>query len=184
MGLDKASQQLCTINTQKGLFRHTRLPFGISSSPAIWQHLYLSFIEQVLAGLNGTCVTMDELLLGGVNDDEHLNNLEAVFQQFQKYGLRVKLPKCVFMAPSVIYFGLPFSARGIQPSDEMVKVIWDMPTPCNVIGLRSYLGMPAVLTNFFPSCQLVPIHFKNCWATNHGNGQQLVIKPSVISKMQ
>ena len=82
MVLDKASQQLCTINTHKGLFRYTRLPFGISSSPAIWQR----FIEQVLAGLNGTCVIMDDLLVGGVNDEEHLRNLEAVFQQFRKIG--------------------------------------------------------------------------------------------------
>ena len=56
MILDKASQQLCTINTHNGLFRYTRLPFGISSSPAIWQR----FIEQVLAGLVGTCVIMDD----------------------------------------------------------------------------------------------------------------------------
>ena len=76
MVLDKASQQLCTINTHKGLFRYTRLPCGISSSPAIWQR----FIEQVLAGLNGTCVIMDNLLVGGVNDDEDLRNLEAVFK--------------------------------------------------------------------------------------------------------
>ena len=94
MDLDKTSQQLCTINTHKGLFRYTRLPFGISSSPAIWQH----FIEQVLAGLNGTCITMDDLLVSSVNDDERLHNLEAVLQQFQKYGLRVKLSKCVYVA--------------------------------------------------------------------------------------
>ena len=146
MVLDKASQQLCTINTHKGLFRYTRLPFGISSSPAIWQR----FIEQVLAGLNGTCVIMDDLLVGGVNDDEHLRNLEAVFQQFQKYGLRVKLPKCVFMAPSVIYFGLRFSERGIQPTNEKVKAIRDAPTPRNVTELRSFLGMLAALSNFIP----------------------------------
>ena len=133
-------------HTYKGLFRYTRLPFGISSSPAIWRR----FIEQVLAGLNGTCVIMDDLLVGGVNDDEHLRNLEAVFQQFQKYGLRVKLPKCVFMAPSVIYFGLRFSARGIQPTDEKVKAIRDAPTPCNVTELRSFLGMLAALSNFIP----------------------------------
>ena len=86
MVLDETSQQLCTINTHKGLFRCTRLSFGISSSPAIWQR----FNEQVLAGLNGTCVIMDDLLVGGVNDDEHLRNLEAVFHEFQKCGLRVK----------------------------------------------------------------------------------------------
>ena len=146
MVLDKASQQLCTNNTHEGLFRYTRLPFGISSSPAIWQR----FIEQVLAGLNGTCVIMDDLLVGGVNDDEHLRNLEAVFQQFQKYGQRVKLSKCVFMAPSVIYFGLRFSERGIQPTDEKVKAIRDAPTPRNVTELGSFLGMLAALSNFIP----------------------------------
>ena len=72
---------------------------------------YDRFIEQVLAGLNGTCVIMADLLVGSVNDDEHLRNLEAVFQQFQNYGLRVKLPKCAFMAPSVMYFGLLFGER-------------------------------------------------------------------------
>ena len=146
MVLDKASQQLCTINTHKGLFRYTRLPFGISSSPAIWQR----FIEQVLAGLNGTCVIMDDLLVGSVNDDEHLLNLEAVFQQLQKYGLRVKLSKCVFMAPSVIYFGLRFSERGVQPTDEKVKAIRDAPTPRNVTEISSFLGMLAALSNFIP----------------------------------
>ena len=66
---------------------------------------------------------MDDLLVGGTNDDEHLNSLEAVFKQFLKFGLRVKLPKCMFMAPSVIYFGLRFSERGLQSTDEKVKAI-------------------------------------------------------------
>ena len=88
--------------------------------------------------------------MGGVSDDEHLGNLEAVFQQFQNYVLRVTLPKCVFISPSVIYFGLRFSARGIQQTDEKVKAIWDAPTPCNVTDLRSFLGMLAALSNFIP----------------------------------
>ena len=54
---------------------------------------------------------MDDLLVGGSNDNGHLKNLGAVLRQFQKYGLRVKLPQCVFMAQSVIYFGFRFSAR-------------------------------------------------------------------------
>ena len=144
--LDEEAQKLCTINTHKGLIRYTRLPFGISSSPAIWQR----FIEQVLAGLDGTCVIMDDLLVGGSNDEEHLRNLEAVFMQFKKFGLRVKLPKCVFMAPSVVYFGLRFSEHGLQPTDNKVQAIKEAPTPRKVTELRSFLGMVAALTNFIP----------------------------------
>ena len=54
------------------------------------------------------------------------------------------------MAPSVIYFGLRFSERGIQPTDEKVKAIRDAPTPRNVTELRSFLGMLAALSNFIP----------------------------------
>ena len=60
MFLDKGSQQLCTIKTRV-LFRYTRLPFGISSSPAIWPR----FIDQVLAGLKGTCMRNNGLLVIG-----------------------------------------------------------------------------------------------------------------------
>ena len=96
------------------------------------------------------------------------------------YGLRVKLPKCVFMAPSVIYFSLRFSARGIQPTDEKVKAIREAPTPRKVTELRSFLGMLEALSNFIHKLSTLALHF---WATNHGSGPQIVIKPSVISNM-
>jgi len=104
----------------------------------------------VLAGLDGTCAIMDDLLVGGTNDDEHLKNLEAVIKQFLKFGMRVKLSKCVFMAPSVIYFGLRFLERGLQATDEKVKAIKEVPTPRNVTEFHSFLGMLAALTNFIP----------------------------------
>ena len=68
------------------------------------------------------------------------------------------LPKCVFMAPSVIYFGLRFSERGIQPTDEKVKAIRDAPTPSNVTELRSFLGMLAAVCNFKLSTLAHPLY--------------------------
>lgn len=35
--LDDSSKELVTINTHKGLFRYNRLPFGVSSAPAVFQ---------------------------------------------------------------------------------------------------------------------------------------------------
>ena len=48
--LDEGSRQLTTINTQHGLFQYRRLPFGIASTPAIFQRR----IEGILLGVTST----------------------------------------------------------------------------------------------------------------------------------
>ena len=144
--LDEQSQELATINTPKGLYRYTRLPYGIASSPAIWQR----FIDQVLSGLTFTCAIMDDVLVSGVNDYDHLKNLEKVFERFRKYGLRLKKEKCMFMKPSVVYMGRRISADGIQPTEDKVAAIKEAPVPQNVTQLRSWLGMVNFQAQFIP----------------------------------
>ena len=45
--LDKESKNLVTLNMHKGLYRFTRLPFGVASAPTIFQKL----MESVLFGI-------------------------------------------------------------------------------------------------------------------------------------
>ena len=144
MKLDEASQELCTISTLKGLYRYTRLPFGIASSPAIWQQ----FMEQALSGLTGLTVMQDDVLVTGANDDEHLKNLEQLFARFRKYGLRIKAEKCSFMKPTVVYYGLCISKEGVKPTKDKVESIKQAPVPKNQTELRSFLGMIAALSSF------------------------------------
>ena len=51
--LDEESRHYVTINTHKGLFQYTRLPFGVASAPSIFQHI----MENLLQGIQGACVT-------------------------------------------------------------------------------------------------------------------------------
>ena len=135
--IEEASRELVTINIPKELFRYTRLPFGIASSPAIWQR----FIDQVTAGLEMTCTIMDDVLISGRIDKEHYRNLDALFQRFQKYGLLVKPPKCFYCQESVVYMGRQLSKEGMRPTGERLKAIVDAPAPQDVRALRSWLGM-------------------------------------------
>ena len=70
--LDDESKQYVVINTHKGLFRYTRLPFGISSAPGIFQRV----IESVLQGIPGVITYLDNILVSGATEEEHLKTLD------------------------------------------------------------------------------------------------------------
>ena len=74
MAVKKECQHLLTINTHLGLFRYTRLPFGISIAPVLWQKA----MAQVLQGLLGVVCFIDDILVTGRSRDEHKENLHKV----------------------------------------------------------------------------------------------------------
>lgn len=44
--LDEESSRLCTLNTPFGLYRMNRLPYGVSSSPAIFQNTLETLLKE------------------------------------------------------------------------------------------------------------------------------------------
>ena len=45
--LDESSRQYVVINTQKGLFRYSRLPFGVSSATGIFQRAMENLLQDI-----------------------------------------------------------------------------------------------------------------------------------------
>ena len=99
--LDEESRKCVVINTHKCLFKYTRLPYGISSAPGIFQRI----IDNLLLGLSGVAVYLDDILVTGAMEGEHLSTLEKVLGQLETSGLCVKKKKCQFMVLSVSYLG-------------------------------------------------------------------------------
>ena len=85
-----------TINTQKGLFQYNRLPFGVSAAPSIFKRT----IEGVLQGIPNVCVYLDDILITGKTNSEHLMNLHAVLTRLEEAGMRLKRKKCSFLLPT------------------------------------------------------------------------------------
>ena len=70
--LPEKFQHLLTITTHKGLYRYRRLPFGISSAPALFQRT----MEQTLQGIPGVVAFMDDIELTGATEEGHLDRLD------------------------------------------------------------------------------------------------------------
>ncbi|CAC5384147.1 unnamed protein product [Mytilus coruscus] len=95
-----------------------------------------------LEGLDGVGCILDDLIITGKSDEEHLKNLELVLKRLSEYGLRLKKSKCSLMKSEVEYFAFIVSKDGIQPSPKKVEAMLKVPEPENVKELQSWLGRP------------------------------------------
>ena len=149
--LEEDSKKYVVINTHRGLFRYTRLPYGISSAPGIFQRV----IESILQGIDGVVVYLDDILITGASKEAHLKTLEEVFSRLDRAGLRVKKSKCEFMKSSVTYLGHRIDADGLYPLPDGVRAVKEAPTPNSVPKLKSYLGMLTYYSKFLPNLSTI-----------------------------
>ena len=144
--LDEASQEYVTLNTHKGLFRPTRLCYGVKSAVSIFQRE----IETLLSGIPSTAVYLDDICVTGSCPAEHIRNVRLVLERLARAGLKVNQDKCVWLADQVEYLGYSISAAGVQPTSEKSRAVLDAPEPTNLRQLRSYLGMLQYYGRFLP----------------------------------
>jgi hypothetical protein len=141
------SRELVTINTHRGLFQYTRLPFGVKTAPAIFQQV----IDAMITGLPGTAAYLDDIILMGRSTEELQSRIVAVLQRIQEYGFRLRSDKCQFFLQSIKYLGFIFDSDGRHPDPENIRAIQQMPAPTDVTRLRSFLGLISYYCAFLPS---------------------------------
>ena len=103
---------------------------------------------------------LDDVLVTGRTEEEHLATLDEVLRRMREAGLRLRRDKCVFLAPSVIYLGHRIDAQGLHPVADKLQAIAEAPSPHNVSKLKSYLGLLTYYAKFLPnlSMTLAPLY--------------------------
>ena len=105
---------LAIIFTHKGLCKYNCLLFGITTTSALFQQIMESLLQDVPC----ICVNLDDILVTGKTQTDHLRNLNEVFTRHEKAGMRLKKHKCVFMMSAVEYLGHKITKDGLQPSNS------------------------------------------------------------------
>ena len=119
-----------------GFYEFTRMPFRLCNAPAMFQHL----MQNTLGELNLTyCVIyLDNIIVFGCMEEEHLEHLRMVFERFQEFNLKLKPSKCSFFQSKIVYLAHHVSRRGILPSQENVWAVQEFPMPETYMQVHAF----------------------------------------------
>ena len=153
--LTPESQKRLALSTHRGVLLQTRLPFGISSATGYFQDV----MNQLTSDLPGVAVYLDDVLVSGINAEDHLNNLKRLLSRLDDNNLRCRLEKCAFAQESVTYLGHTLSRNGLSKGPK-ADAVSKMPPPVNVSQLRSFLGSVQFYHKFLPDLSTMsqPLH--------------------------
>lgn len=144
--LDPADAGKSAFHTPRGLMEFTVMPFGLANAPATFQRT----MDVVLSGLIGLAcwVYLDDIIVASTTFDEHLKQLQLVFDRLRAAGLSLKLPKCNFAKPSLLFLGHIVSGQGVAPDPVKVQAVADMPRPLNKSMIQEFIGGASYFRRF------------------------------------
>lgn len=145
--LVEESRDITTFITNWGLYRYTRLLFGVNYAPEFFQNL----MESILAQCPNTVVFIDDILMWGATEEEHDKAVKHTLDVLSKYGLSLNVSKCKFKQQEVQFHGHRLSENGVLPSDDKIRSLSECRPPRNKEELRSFLGLVTYVSRFIPN---------------------------------
>ena len=74
-----------------GVYEFLRMPYGLCNAPAMFQRLMQNFLGEL--NLTYALVYLDNMIVYSNMEEDHLRQLQAVFEHFHEHGLKLKPSK-------------------------------------------------------------------------------------------
>lgn len=145
--------------TQEGHFQWTCLPFGLKTSPAIFQRIMSNILRK--HNLTDFAVSyIDDILIFSKTFSEHVQHLEQLFHAIKAEGLKLKFVKCKFAADSIKYLGHIITENSVSPLNDNLISIKNFPVPKTQKNVRQFLGKINFYHKYIPRGAIIldPLH--------------------------
>ena len=112
-------------------------------------------MDKNLNGLEHVGCILDDIIITGMDDSEHMRNLETVVERLTDRNIKLNVSKCAFMEDEIEYFAFRVTKGGIQPSDCKIEAVLQVPDPQNRKERQSWLGIVNYYRKFIPNMSTI-----------------------------
>ncbi|GJP80692.1 hypothetical protein CLOP_g10893 [Closterium sp. NIES-67] len=137
------------LRTRYGNYEYTVMPFGLTNAPSRFQLT----MNGVFRDLLDKCVIvyLDDILIFNKIPEQHLKDLDTVYQRLQQYRLITKGSMCEFLISELEILGHVVGAGGIKIDLKKIATICDWKPPTSLQELQSFLRFVNYVRCFIPN---------------------------------
>ena len=125
--------------TQQGQYQWNRMPFGLSNATTTFQMTMSKVFGDLI--FKSVLIYVDDIIVYSSSFEQHLKDLEQVFNRLRQHNLTLKPSKCHFAAQQVDYLSHVISKEGTQPNPNKTAVIDTYPVPKDKKQVKRFTGM-------------------------------------------
>lgn len=145
--VSEKTKKYLTFSTPWGRYCFTRLPFGLSSAPEVFQKV----MNELLREFDKVEVSMDDILIHASTLEESNKKINSVIRKLSNSGIKLNKDKCIFNAKEVKFLGHLLTETGLKADQIKIEAIERLGIPSCKKQLQRFLGMINYLAKFIPN---------------------------------
>ncbi|XP_062707864.1 uncharacterized protein K02A2.6-like isoform X2 [Aedes albopictus] len=142
--LNEESRELTTFLSENGMFRFTRLMFGVNCAPEIFQRE----MTRILKDVKNKIVFIDDILLFAGTIEELRKTVSQVLQILRSNNLSLNTDKCEFDRTNIRFLGHELNEKGFNIEESKVGDVRKFRRPTTASELRSFLGLASFVSPY------------------------------------
>lgn len=142
--LHEESRDLTTFLSENGMFRFTRLMFGVNCAPEIFQRE----MSRILRGVENIIVYIDDVLIFADSLENLRKSVAKVIEILEANNLTINPKKCEFDQSRIKFIGHELDENGFNIEETKIKDIRKFRHPSSVSELRSFLGLASFVSPY------------------------------------
>ena len=137
--LRKEDREKTAFRSPNGLWQWLVMPEGLKSAPATLSRLMQRVFNHIPS--ERIVLYFDDVCCISQTFEEHLANLQEMFDALRRHNLKIKASKCIFGASRITFLGHQVSSNGISPPADIATKLEHWTKLQDVKDVQSFLSM-------------------------------------------